>query len=120
MSFREGVSGIPENVVAHPTKGLVAATTTKERKRHILTLAWPEESGQWAGIGGGGIPVTLVPGGPAPPPSRLPCRKFITLLTEGRPFSSLQGHVERRLDQAFGIYGRHMVAYAESGLTRRP
>jgi hypothetical protein len=49
MSFGEGVSGISENVAAHPKKGLIAATTMKQRKRHTLTLAWSEDTGQYLG-----------------------------------------------------------------------
>ncbi len=54
MSFGEGTS---ENVVGSPNERVVAATTTKEGKRHSLTLAWREEPGQYLSIGQGGTPV---------------------------------------------------------------
>ena len=43
-----------------PKGRLVAATTTMQGKLHSLTLAWPEESGQYLSIGHGGTPVTLL------------------------------------------------------------
>jgi len=46
MSSRECVSGLSENVAAHPSERLGAATTLNDWKRHGLTLAWPGESGQ--------------------------------------------------------------------------
>jgi hypothetical protein len=44
-----------------PNERPVAATTTKQRKHHTLTLAWPEEAGQYLSIGQGGTPVSISP-----------------------------------------------------------
>lgn len=60
MSYGEGVSAISENVRGSPNERLVASTTTKHEKRHSLTLAWPEESGQCLSIGRGSTPVTVL------------------------------------------------------------
>jgi hypothetical protein len=50
MSFGEGGSGLSKNVAGSPNERLVAATTMKQEKRHLLTLAWPEEEGQCLSI----------------------------------------------------------------------
>jgi hypothetical protein len=38
---------------------MVAATTMKPRKRHVVRLAWAEESGQRLSIGQGDTPVSV-------------------------------------------------------------
>ena len=59
MSFGGGVSGISENVAAHPTRGLSQRQQWSRVNAIFLTLAWSEESGQCSSLDLDGTPVGI-------------------------------------------------------------